>query len=116
MGKLFYLTDFEYCRYKFKSMELDHLVIGCNYCEELIDRSNPKWEHQITGHCSLSTCKQFIEKNRTGSLKTVTLVHLSGDASDAGKMFKEVKEVVGDDVLIQIGKAGLEVDLNLFPF
>ena len=41
---------------------------------------------------------------------------MSGDASDAGKMFKEVKEVVGDDVLIQIGKAGLEVDLNLFPF
>ena len=116
MGKLLYLTDFEHCRYKFKSMELDHLVIGCNYCEELIDRNNPKWEHQITGHCSLSTCKQFIKENRTESLKTVTLVHLSSDASDTGKMLKEVKEVVGDDVLIQIGQAGLEVDLNLFPF
>ena len=103
MGKLLYLTDFEHCRYKFKSMELNHLVIGCNYCEELIDRNNPKWKHQITGHCSLSTC-------------TITLVHLSGDASDAEKMLKEVKEVVGDDILVQIGRAGLEVDLNLFPF
>lgn len=116
MGKLLYLTDFEYCRYKFKSMEINHLVIGCNYCEELIDRNNPKWEHQITGHCSLSTCKQFIKKKLTESLKTVTLVHLSSDASDAGKMFKEIKEVVGDDVLVQIGRAGLEVDLNLCPF
>lgn len=116
MGKLLYLTDFEHCRYKFKSMELNHLVIGCNYCEELIDRNNPKWKHQITGHCSLSTCKQFIKENLTESLKTVTLVHLSGDASDAGKMLKEIKEVVGDGVLVQIGQAGLEVDLNLFPF
>lgn len=116
MGKLLYLTDFEHCRYKFKLMELNHLVIDCNYCEELIDRNNPKWKHQITGHCSLSTCKQFIRENLTESLKTIILVHLSGDASDAGKMLKEVKEVVGDDVLIQIGQAGLEVDLNLFPF
>lgn len=116
MGKLLYLTDFEHCRYKFKSMEINHLVMGCNYCEELIDRNNPKWKHQITGHCSLSTCKQFIKENLTESLKTVTLVHLSGDASDTGKMLKEIKEVAGDDVLVQIGRAGLEVDLNLFPF
>lgn len=116
MGKLLYLTDFEHCRYKFKSMELNHLIIGCNYCEELIDRNNPKWKHQITGHCSLSTCKQFVKENLTESLKTITLVHLSGDASDAEKMLKEVKEVAGDNVLVQIGQAGLEVDLNLFPF
>ena len=116
MGKLLYLTDFEYCRYKLKPMELNHLIIGCNYCEELIDRNNPKWKHQITGHCSLSTCKQFIKANLTESLKTVTLVHLSRDASDTTKMLKEIKEVVGDDVLVQIGRSGLEVNLNLCPF
>ena len=97
-------------------MELNHLVIGCNYCEELIDRNNSKWEHQITGHCSLSTCKQFIKENRTESLRTVTLVHLSGDSSDACKIQKEIQEVAGDNVLVQIGRAGLEVDLNLCPF
>ena len=116
MGKLLYLTDFEHCRYKFKSMELNHLVIGCNYCEELIDRNNSKWEHQITGHCSLSTCKQFIKENRTESLRTVTLVHLSGDSSDACKIQKEIQEVAGSNVLVQIGRAGLEVDLNLCTF
>ena len=116
MGKLLYLTDFEHCRYKFKSMEPNHLVIGCNYCEELIDRNNPKWEHQITGHCSLSTCKQFIKENRTESLRTVTLVHLSGEASDASKIQREIQEVAGNNVLVQIGRAGLEVDLNLCPF
>ena len=116
MGKLLYLTDFEYCRYKFKSMELNHLVIGCNYCDELIDRNNPKWKHQITGHCSLTTCKQFIKESLTESLKTITLAHLSGDASDAEKMLKEIKEVVGDGVLVRIGRDGLEVDLNLCPF
>lgn len=116
MGKLLYLTDFEHCRYKFKSMEFDHLVVGCNYCDELIDRNNPKWKHQITGHCSLSTCKQFVKQNRTESLRTVTLVHLSGQSSDAHKIQQEIQEVAGNNVLVQIGRAGLEVDLNLCPF
>ena len=39
-----------------------------------------------------------------------------GAFPSAMKMLKEIKEVVGDDVLVQIGRAGLEVDLNLFPF
>lgn len=116
MGKLLYMTDFEYSKYNFKKMNIHHMVIECNYCEELVDKTEANYRHRLKGHCSLSTCKQFIKENLTESLKTVTLVHLSGNASDAGKMIKEIKEIVGDDVLVQIGKAGLEVDLNLFPF
>lgn len=116
MGKLLYMTDFEYSKYNFHKMNIHHLVIECNYCEELVDKTEANYRHRLKGHCSLSTCKQFIKENRTESLRTVTLVHLSGDASDAEKMLKEIKETVGDDVLVQIGRAGLEVDLNLCPF
>lgn len=35
---------------------------------------------------------------------------------DACKIQKEIQEVAGDNVLVQIGRAGLEVDLNLCPF
>ena len=116
MGKLLYMTDFEFCRYNFKAMRLNHLVIECNYCEELVDKTEANYSHRLKGHCSLSTCKQFIKQNRTESLRTVTLVHLSGHASDARKIQKEIQEVAGDNVLVQIGRAGLEVDFNLCPF
>ncbi|WP_343019106.1 MBL fold metallo-hydrolase [Blautia obeum] len=116
MGKLLYMTDFEYCIYSFHKMKIAHLVIECNYCEELVDKTEANYSHRLKGHCSLSTCKQFIRQNRTESLRTVTLVHLSGQASDARKIQKEIQEVVGDNVLVQIGRAGLEVDLNLCPF
>lgn len=116
MGKLLYMTDFEYCNYSFRMMQVEHLVIECNYCEELVDRSEANYNHRLKGHCSLSTCKQFIKQNRTESLRTVTLVHLSGDSSDARKIQKEIQEVAGSNVLVQIGRAGLEVDLNLCPF
>ena len=116
MGKLLYMTDFEYCIYSFRKMKIEHLVIECNYCEELVDNAEANYSHRLKGHCSLSTCKQFIKQNRTESLRTVTLVHLSGQASDAHKIQQEIQEVAGNNVLVQIGRAGLEVDLNLCPF
>lgn len=116
MGSVLYMTDFEYCIYSFRRMQVEHLVIECNYCEELVDRSEANYSHRLKGHCSLPTCKQFIKQNRTESLRTVTLVHLSGQASDACKIRQEIQEVAGDNVLVQIGRAGLEVDLNLCPF
>ena len=116
MGKLLYMTDFEYCIYSFRRIQIEHLVIECNYCEELVDKTDANYAHRLKGHCSLSTCKQFIKQNRIESLRTVTLVHLSGQASDARKIQQEIQEVVGNNVLVQIGQAGLEVDLNLCPF
>ena len=116
MGKLLYMTDFEFCIYSFRKMQVEHLVIECNYCEELVDNTEANYSHRLKGHCSLSTCKQFIKQNRTESLRTVTLVHLSGQASDARKIQQEIQEAVGNNVLVQIGRAGLEVDLNLCPF
>lgn len=116
MGNLLYMTDFEYCKKRFTVMKLNHLVIECNYCEELVDRSEANYSHRLKGHCSLSTCKQFIKQSLTESLRTVTLVHLSGDSSDARKIQREIQEVTGNNVLVQIGRAGLEVDLNLCPF
>lgn len=116
MGTLLYMTDFEYCIYSFQKMQVEHLVIECNYCEELVDKAEANYSHRLKGHCSLSTCKQFIEKNRTESLRTVTLVHLSGQTSDANKIQQEIQEVVGNNVLVQIATPGLEINLDLCPF
>lgn len=116
MGRLLYMTDFEYCRYNFKAMRLNHLVIECNYCNELVDKTAENYRHRLQGHCSLDTCKNFINVNHTAALRTVTLVHLSEEAADPEQILKEVKAVVGNYVLVQIARPGLEVNLDLCPF
>lgn len=117
MGKLLYMTDFEYCKYNFKAMQLNHLVIECNYCNELVDKTAENYAHRLKGHCSLDTCKNFVNENLTAALRTVTLVHLSNEAADTEQILKEIKEpVVRDDALVQIATPGLEVNLDLCPF
>lgn len=116
MGKLIYMTDFEYCLYSFKNMKINHLVIECNYCQELVDREESNYRHRLQGHCSLETCKRIIRENMTPSLRTVTLVHLSDKASDEERILREIKEVTGNMVAVNIAKPGLTVELNEFPF
>ena len=117
MGKLLYMTDFEFCRYNFKAMRLNHLVIECNYCKELVDKTAENYTHRLKGHCSLDTCKSLVNTNHTAALRTVTLVHLSNEAADPEQILKEIKEaVVWDDALVQIATPGLEVNLDLCPF
>ena len=117
MGKLLYMTDFEFCRYNFKAMRLNHLVIECNYCKELVDKTAENYTHRLKGHCSLDTCKSLVNTNHTAALRTVTLVHLSNEAADQEQILKEIKEsVVWDDALVQIATPGLEINLDLCPF
>ena len=117
MGKLLYMTDFEFCRYNFKAMRLNHLVIECNYCGELVDKTAENYTHRLKGHCSLDTCKSLVNTNHTAALRTVTLVHLSNESADPEQILKEIKEeVVWEDALVQIAAPGLEVNLDLCPF
>lgn len=117
MGKLLYMTDFEFCRYNFKAMRLNHLVIECNYCKELVDKTAENYTHRLKGHCSLDTCKSLVNTNHTAALRTVTVVHLSNEAADPEQILKEIKEaVVWDDALVQIATPGLEINLDLEAF
>lgn len=116
MGRLLYLTDLEYCPYSFKNLRVQHLVIECNYIEDLVNREAENYAHQIRGHCSLNTCKGIVEANKTPDLRTVTLIHLSDKVCDPNRVLKEIKKVAGDRVDVNVAVPGLEVDLNRFPF
>lgn len=54
--------------------------------------------------------------NKTASLRTITLCHLSEGWGNPEVMQKEIQDVAGDDALVQIARPGLEVNLNLCPF
>lgn len=115
-GRLIYATDFLHFPLTFKNTRINHFLIECNHIDELLDPNSFKFEHSIRGHSSLSTVKEIIRVNKTASLRTITLCHLSEGWGDPEVMQKEIQDVAGDDVLVQIARPGLDVDLNLCPF
>lgn len=116
MGRLLYLTDLEYCPYSFKNLRVQHLLIEANYIEDLVNRDAKNYAHQIIGHCSLDTCRGIVEANKTSDLRTVTLIHLSDKVCDPNRVLKEIKEVAGNRVEVNVAVPGLEVELKRFPF
>lgn len=115
-GRLIYATDFLHFPLTFKNTRINHFLIECNHINELLDPNSFKFEHSIRGHSSLSTVKEIIRVNKTASLRTITLCHLSEGWGNPEVMQKEIQDVAGDDVLVQIARPGLDVDLNLCPF
>lgn len=116
MGRLLCMTDMEFSPYSFKNLRVQHLLIECNYIEELVDREAENYAHQIRGHCSLNTCKGIVEANKTPDLRTVTLIHLSDKVCDQNRVLEEIKEVSGDRVEVNVAVPGLEIVLKRYPF
>lgn len=116
--KVLYATDFEYIKYNFQKIGIDHIIIECNYQQEYVNRDLPNFEHKIKGHCSLDTCKKFIEVNATDRLKTVLLVHMGFETCNAEECVSEIKKVVKSCVFVDYARKGLETILrdNICPF
>lgn len=110
--KILYMTDFEYCRYKFTKQNVDHILIECNYQQELINEDLPQFVHKIRGHASLNTCKDFIDVNKSDNLKTVLLLHMGGDTCNAMECVEQIQEIVGKDVIVNYARKGLEIELR----
>ena len=109
--RLLYATDCEYIRYSFKKMNLNHILIECNYQQELVDRDLPQYTHKIRGHCSLSTCKEFIKVNATDSLQTVILCHLGQETTEPEECAAEIQKIV-PWANVCVAERGLEVELR----
>lgn len=107
-----YLTDFEYCRYRFENLKPDHILVECNYQEELVSRDLPNFEHKIKGHCSLDTCLEFIKANATDNLKTVILLHMGGDTCNPEECVEEIKKSVDSSTYVDYARSGMDVDLR----
>ena len=104
-----YMTDFGYCRYTFRSWNVDSWLIACNYTEKP-DSEEANYAHVVMGHSSLATVKDILEANKSESMKSVVLVHYSSSA-DVDAMVSEIHEVVGDDVKVAVAKKRKEIEL-----
>lgn len=114
--KLLYMTDFEFCKYVFKSQRINYMVLECNHMDDLMDSSSANYIHSIKGHSSLSVVKSFVEVNKTPDLRNIILCHLSGENADPETMQKEVQSVAGKWVSVDVAHAGDEYLLSKYPW
>lgn len=102
--------------WSFKNLRLSHMVLECNYdFSDFADIDEFKKSHVGFGHHSLQACKRFVEQNKTPDLRTVTLVHLSRDA-DEENILRQVKEVAGSRVEVNVAVPRLCLELKKLPF
>lgn len=107
--KILYMTDFEYCKYNFKNLNINHMIIECNYDE--VDSELPNYRHKILGHCSLETCKNFIEVNYTDRLKNVILVHMGQFPYTYSELLEKFKSIA-NKTNFYYAKAKLKIEFN----
>lgn len=111
--KILYATDFEYIKYKFGKLKINHFILECNHMDEIDPEENEgKISHVLRGHSSLSTVLEFLRVNKTDQLKSVILCHLSDTNSDPIIMKDEVHKVVGDETSVWIAGKGCSFDLT----
>lgn len=112
--KLMYLTDFQYSRYTFRRMHLNTMLIACNHMDDIEEHAggSANFGHVVKGHSSLSVVKNCIQANKTDDLRHVVLCHLSENNADPDEMVKQVQEVVGRKVTVDVVRKGLVLELD----
>lgn len=117
MGSLVYMTDYEYPTLSFRTARVNHILSEVNYMDELAEREEAQYAHRLKGHLSLNTfIEKVLKQNITASLRTVTVCHLSDSDSDEREILWRIKETAGENVICNIARPGLEIELNKYPF
>lgn len=112
MGKLLFITDSYYCKYKFNG--LDHILIECNYSNKILEeRELPKSlkSRIIKSHFELENVKDFLRSTDLSQLRDITLIHLSDGNSNAAQFKEEIEKLTGKPVYI--ADKGLELELDV---
>ena len=106
-GKLLFITDSYYCRYRFKG--LNYIMLEVNYCKELLQKNFNKGfipkilkQRILTSHFSLHNAKLFLSKLDLATVKEIMLIHLSDGNSDAKRFISEIKSLTGKPTRILI--------------
>lgn len=113
IGKLLFLADLEYCKYRFKNV--NQIMIEANYSKDIINQDNPNFDHVRRGHMELRTTLDFLNTNDNPSLMNVVLLHLSDSNSNSEYFSQKTKELI-PRANVYIADKGMEIELNKEPF
>lgn len=109
MGKLVYITDTAYCKYRFKN--LNHILVECNYDAEMLADDYAAHGHVLHDHMELTTTKRFIEANKSNLLRNVVLCHLSETNISEQKALETIQQSLDQKTNPWVAKRELEIEL-----
>ena len=104
-SKVLYMTDYEYCAFNFSGIDINTMMIECNYSIDPHD-DQQNLEHVLRGHASLDYVCEFLKENDNPNLKNVILCHLSSLNADADMILNRVRSVVRKGVIVDIARKG----------
>lgn len=103
--KLLFATDTYYVKYKFNG--LTHLMIECNYSQEILDDNiingripQIMKRRLMQSHFSLENVIEFLKANDLSKVDEIHLLHLSDTNSNEKEFKNTIQEVTGKRVII----------------
>jgi phosphoribosyl 1,2-cyclic phosphodiesterase len=96
IGTLVFITDAEMCPYNLSGINVNHLMIECNYSNKYLDIDSENRSHVLLGHMEFETCKRFIRSINSDKLQSIGLIHLSKKNIDPDEIYAEISEEFSD--------------------
>lgn len=95
VGKILFTTDTYKIKYKFN--DVDHILIECNYAEDILLNTEDKQglERVVRSHMSLENLKETLKTWDLTNTKDITLLHLSERNGDKERFKREIEELTG---------------------
>lgn len=119
-GTILFATDTYYLPYKF--VEINHILIECNYCRHILDSNYtasiiPRVRHSrtIESHLELGSLCEILSGFDLSKVWNVVLLHLSDQNSDEEEIQERISGVVGLRP-IAIARKGVRLRLTKDPF
>jgi phosphoribosyl 1,2-cyclic phosphodiesterase len=115
IGTLLFATDL--CEFPYKVKNLNHLLIECNYSQELVEEAvynGVEIRSQSENHLELYDCIDTINRLKSNVLNKVVLLHLSGNLSDCRLFKTRIFECCG--VKCEVASPNLVVEIDKEEF
>mgnify|MGYP001041031367 CR=1 FL=1 len=103
--RLLFATDTYYIKYKFNN--LTHIMIECNYSQEILNRNIAEGrvpqvmkKRLMRSHFSIENVKDFLLANDLKQVQEIWLLHLSDSNSDEAMFKRKIMELTGKLVYV----------------
>lgn len=106
---MLYITDFEFCGFRFQHIRPNVILIECNH--NRADDEAANYAHVVLGHASLDVTREFVRVNATEDLTNVILCHLSDSNADSGLILSDITSVVPLMTQVDIAEKGMVIEL-----
>lgn len=105
LGRILFATDTYYLRNTF--INVDHILIECNYSEDILEEIPPYRARVLKSHMSLETLKETLKTWELSRTKDITLIHISEGNGEPKRFRKEIEELTG--IKTYVAMPGLEI-------